>query len=247
MGRIIIDSFFPTLTLTTLDGLAQYYEAAESQFEIVKQEEHSLIISKIKSWGLSPQDEWTEWDLAMQEHTAKHDILFANFLRYSYVVLLFLILENELRELCEIVGKRRGEAPPVPRKAIVKHYKQFLKDVGVSVEQQVWESIHNLNKIRNCIVHRSGNVAGTKYEGHLRGLADRDPSLSISGHDYDGEDIPLYLECDMLILTPEYCRHATADVRKLFQDLCHAVPLRGVVFEENTQQGHTAVMNGEAS
>jgi len=95
MARII-GSFFPTLTLAALDGLAQYYETTESQLQSVKQKERHQIINETKNWGLPPEDEWIEWDLAMQEHVAKHDILFVNFLRYSYVVLLFLILESQL-------------------------------------------------------------------------------------------------------------------------------------------------------
>lgn len=235
MGRIIIGSFFPDLTMATLDGLAQYYETTESQLQHVKQKEYSQIISKIRSWKLSSEDEWTEWDIAMQEHTAKHDMLFTNFFRYSFVVLLFLIVENKLRELCEIVGKLKVKTPPAAKKDIMKQYKRFLEDAGVSIAQQVWESVHDLNKVRNCIVHASGNVARMAGEEYLRILARRDPSLAISGYDYEGNDSPLYLEENMLILAPDYCSHAVADVRRLFDDLCHAVPLRGIVFEERAK------------
>jgi len=233
MGKIIIDSFFPNLTLSTLDSLAQYYETAESQLQSVEQKEYNQIVSGIKRWGLSPGDEWNEWDIAMQEHTAKHDMLFINFLRYSFVVLLFLILENQLRELCEIVGKRKGEMLPTIKRNIVKQYKQFLKDADVGIAQQVWENIHDLNKVRNCIVHASGNVVHVTDERRLRTLARRDTSLGISGYDYEDEHYSIYLESDMLILTSDYCRHAVADVRRLFEDLCHAVPLRGIIQPEN--------------
>jgi hypothetical protein len=235
MGRIVIDSFFPNLTMATLDGLAQYYETTESQLQLVKQEEYGQITSEIRSWKLSPEDESTEWDLAMQEHTARHDMLFTNFLRYSFVVLLFLVLENKLRELCEIIGKLKGKTPPAAQRDIVKQYKRFLEDAGVSIAQQVWESVHDLNKVRNCIVHASGNVARTAGKEYLRILARRDPGLAISGYDYEGNDSPLYLEENMLVLTPDYCSRAVADVRRLFDDLCHAVPLRGIVFEERAK------------
>ena len=235
MGRIIIDSFFPDLTLATLDGLGQYFETAESQLQSVKQKEYDQIVSEIKGWGLSPEDEWIEWDLAMQEHTATHDMLFSHFLRYSFVVLLFLILENKLREFCEIVGKRKGKTPPAAKRDIVKQYKRFLEHAGVSIAQQVWESVHDLNKVRNCIVHASGNMARATDEKHLRSLAHQDPSIAISGYDYEGESLPLYLEDDMLMLTTDYCSHAVADVRRLFENLCRAVPLRGIVLEENAR------------
>lgn len=233
MGKIIIDSFFPQLTLATLDALGRYFEMAESQLQSVRKKEYDQTVSEIKGLGLSPEEKWIEWDLAMQEHAATHDMLYTHFLRYSFVVLLHLILEDKLREFCGIVGGRKGKTPPAAERSIVKAYKRFLERAGVSVEQQVWKSVHDLNKVRNCIVHASGNVGRARDEKHPRSLARRDPNLAISGDEYESEGLPLYLEEDMLMLTPDYCNHAVADVKRLFENLCCALPLRGIVIEEN--------------
>ena len=234
--RIVIDSWFPDLNRAALNALAEYYETAESQMQSVRKQEYNQIHDRIRRLGLSPNDERIEWDAEWQDHTAKHDMYFTNFLRYSYVVLLFLILENELRELCEDVGKRKGRRPPSPNEDIVREYRRFLERAGVAIAQQAWDRALDLNKVRNCIVHAAGNVArSARHRKRLEDLARHDPDLDLSGPDYEGEGSALTLKDDMLLLTPDYCRHATEDVRRLFTDLCQAVPLRGIVIEEDTQ------------
>jgi len=223
-------SFFPSLTLATIDSLDRYHDTVESQLQSAKEEEYTRILGEIRNLRLDWGDEITEWGLAMQEHTATHDMLFANFFRYSFIVLLFLVLENRLKELCGIVAHLKQESPPIARREVVKTYKNFLKSLGVSVSKEFWTSIHDLNKVRNCIVHASGNVKGSKDEQHLRNIAQSEPGLRVS-RGYQGETYPLYLEDDMLIVEPEYCRRIVANIRWLFEELFQAVPLRGIVIE----------------
>jgi hypothetical protein len=232
--EITIDSFFPDLTLTTIDGLTKYYDTIESQLQSAKQEEHQRVLAEIRNLELDWEDEFAEWDIAMQEHTATHNMLFSNFFRYSFIVLLFLVLENQLRELCSIVGKLKENAPPRAEREIIKTYKNYLKRSGIDIPDQLWESIHNVNKVRNCIVHTSGSVKGFKYEQHLRRIAQQGVGLDISGYNYQGGSTPLYLEDDMLILEPEYCKRTIADIRKLFEELCDAIPLHGIVIKQNS-------------
>ena len=143
-------------------------------------------------------------------------------------------MENQLRELCNIVGNRKGRIPPKAERHIIKTYQKYLKESGVDIPDHLWQSIHNINKVRNCIVHASGNVKGYAREQHLRNIAQRDSALHISGYSYEGESYPLYLEDDVLILEPDYCKRAVADARKLFEELCDAIPLRGIVIEEDS-------------
>ena len=120
--------FYRDITLGGVNGLAEYFETVESQLQSVREVEHQLRSAEIRDRDLSDLDEWSEWDIAFQELTGKHDVLFANFHRYSYVVLLVLFLENRLRELCYIVQKLKGgEAPPHPRRDIIKKYQEYLE------------------------------------------------------------------------------------------------------------------------
>ena len=182
----------------------------------------------IQGMELGREDQIAEWDMAMQEHAMTFDMLLPNFFRYSLIVLVFLVVENKLGELCRAVKNVRGNipSPPCPKNNIVNEYKKYLiKHAGISGLQ--WDKIHDLNKIRNCIVHASGKVKGFRHESHLRRLARREIGLSISGDDYDAEDAlqPLYLDDDMLVLEPEYCKGVIKNIRGFFEELCNAVPL----------------------
>lgn len=230
----ITGSFFPGLTGATLDRLSEYLEVVECQLKSVEETEEEQILEEIEDLELSAEAEWIERNLAMQEHRPKHDMLFPNFLRYSFVVLIVLILENKLRELCAIVAKSKGKDSPVYWQGAIKKYKKFLESNCVSVDEDdydYWRPMHDLKKVRNCIVHASGDVTLSKDKVRLRDVAHEDPNLAISGRNYEGEDVPLYFEDDMLVLTTDYCRDAVADVKTLFKKLCDAVPLRGITIE----------------
>jgi hypothetical protein len=230
-------SFTRELTLATIDGIAQYYETVESQLQSAKKEERKRIQGMIQAMELDREDQMAEWDMAMQQHAMTFDMLLPNLFRYSLIVLLFLVVENKLGELCRAVKNVRGNipSPPCPRNNVVNEYKKYLtKNAGISGLQ--WDKIHDLNKIRNCVVHASGKVKGFRYEPYLRQPARREMGLSISGDDYDPEDDlqPLYLDEDMLVLRPEYCKGAIKNIRDFFEELCDAVPLPRLTINQDS-------------
>jgi hypothetical protein len=220
-------SFTRELTLAAVDGIAQYYEIVESQLQSAKAEERQRIHGIIKGMGLNRDDEVTEWDIAMQEHEMTFEMLLPNFFRYSCIVLLFLVVENKLGEICKAAKQAKEDMPPPPHpeRDVIKEYKKYLNQVGTSGLR--WDAIHDLNKVRNCIVHASGRVKGSQYETYLRQLAKSEIGISISGDSYNFQDglQPLYLEDDMLMLKPEYCRQVIRNVRDFFEKLCDVVPL----------------------
>lgn len=225
------------LTLATIDGIAQYHETVESQLQSAKREERKRIHEMMQAMELDREHQMAEWDVAMQEHAMTFDMLLPNFFRYSLIVLLFLVVESKLGELCRAVKNVRGNipSPPCPEKNIVNEYKEYLtKRAGISGLR--WDKIHDLNKIRNCIVHASGKVKGFRHETYLRQLARREIGLSISGDDYDPKDDlqPLYLDEDMLVLRPEYCKGAISNIRDFFEELCDAVPLPRLTINQDS-------------
>ncbi len=225
-------AFYRDLTLAAINGLAEYYETMESQLQSLKVEDRNKIHADIKNLKLNREDEMVEEDIAIQQHTTKYDMLFTNFFRYSFVVLLFFVVEKALRDLCFAVEdvKPISMSPPEPSRDIIKSYKQYLNEAQVSVPNQLWESIHKLNKIRNCIVHASGYIERCIDKQHLRKIAKQGIGILISGDNYQGDLDPLYLEGNMLVLEPAYCRRIVSDVRRLFERLCDAVPLHRIHF-----------------
>lgn len=224
-----LDTFFVRdLTLSTIDGVAKYYELVEAQLQSVKEDERQKIRETIKNWGLSEDEAWSEWNIAMQEHSATYDMLLVNFLRYSSIVLIFLVVENKLREICEAAKEVKGISSevPKPRQRVVEAYKRYLES-EIKISNVDWGKIYDLNKIRNCIVHALGKVTGFQHQHHIEQLARKPIGLFVSGDNYQYSDNtePLYLEDGMLVLMPEFCRQAIKDVHDFFERLCESIPL----------------------
>ncbi len=223
-----IDALFArTLALGAVDGLREYYEAMEKELQSLKDRKCEEIHQQIKNLKLSSEEESSERDIAMQEHMATYDMLFANYLRYSCITLLLFVLEYQLHEICRAIQEIKPKATPVkkPDKDILKGYRKYLKDeAGIAVK---WDRVFDLNKIRNCIVHASGNVNLSKDKTHLISVAKREKGLSISGinYNYNTQTEPLYLEDGMLVLEPEFCTNAILEVRKLIDEICKAANL----------------------
>jgi hypothetical protein len=106
-----------------------------------------------------------------------------------------LVLENELREICEAAKevKKSTVDVPRPRQRVVESYKNYLEK-RLEIPVMGWEKIQDLIKIRNCIVHASGKVTGSKYQDHLEQLTKSNAFFFISGynHAYDEDIQPLY-------------------------------------------------------
>ncbi len=213
--------------------MSQYYDMLESQLESASKSARAEITRGIQSLGLAPEDARVEMGLAFQEHDAVYDMLFPNFLRYSFVVLLHLVLDDWLWRLCRDVKNVRESCQPLPagRRGAIKEYKHWLEEQRVSVPEDLWLRIHDLTKVRNCLVHASGSVKRCRHSQHLRKLAGREPGLHVSNASHHNEQSPLYLEEDMLVLDALYCRCTIDDVRQLFEALCNAVPLHPFVVE----------------
>ena len=233
-----IDSaFYHDLTLATIHFLGEYYSTMESELELLKSQERERIRAEITNQQLAPEEIEAEWDIGLQEYEAKYEMHYTNFYHYSFVVLVYLIVEDKLRELCQVVQdvKNFAEQPPQASRDIIKTYRNYLKKAGVSIDDQLWQPIYDIKEVRHCIVHASGNVKLSKTKNakrvkHLEELARRNIGLVISGSHYMGKLTPLYLEDNRLLLESEYCKLIVNDVRKFFQELCKTVPLPRVEF-----------------
>jgi hypothetical protein len=228
--RINIETgFFRNLSRAAFDGLNEYYDAMETQLKRMAKEDKKKKENDVAKLKLNDKEKrYSEWDLAMQDHDATYNMLFKNFLRYSFIVLAGLVLEDWMYKLCLAAKDLKGASGPVPAlgRDILKNYKKYLENIGVKVDDKYWQSIWDFVKVRNCIAHNSGKVGRSRrYENHLRNMAKRRLGVSI-GYDTTDEEIqPLYLEGDMLVIEPEYCEALVRDIKQLFESLCEAVSL----------------------
>jgi len=222
-------AFFRNLSIAAIDSLKEYHTTFESQLKSIKDGEKVRIEEDLRRLDLSEDEAFAEWSLAMDQHTAKYDMLFTNFLRYSFAVLAFLVFEDWLKRLCHAVKdiKQLNEPVPKPSSAIIKTYKKYLKRSGVHSEDRIWQSVLDFNQVRNCIVHASGSIArvDSGRQRILKELASQGIGIEISNYQNKHEHVPLYLENDMLVIQPNYLEAVISDIKSLFNTLCNAIPL----------------------
>jgi len=222
-------------TENLLESLSRYQVSMESKlgelvveakvnmdewFEVLQQDEIDLT-----------PDEWfAQEQMAEDEYDWTYKFMFPRSLRYSYIVLLFLVIESELVGLCDDIKERRGiplRANELKGDTIARTKSYLRKLAGLALlDDQLWLAVEDLGKVRNCIVHALGKVELSNDQGRLRELATKNIGLSISGDGYPDEGL--------LILTAEYCKSATQNVQALFTAL---FDLAGYVAQRNTSAG----------
>jgi len=223
-------ALFRNLSLAALDGLNDYFETMEQQLITIKESDRKRIHKDIKELELNDEQKYAEWDIAMQKHTTTYGMLYTNFFRYSSVVLLFLVMDNWLHRLCLAVQDIKNSPNPVPNN--LDGYKQYLTAAQVSVDDRLWEVAHNLQKVRDCIVHTSGNIIRSRDETHLRAMAQKKIGIKISRRIDRGDEEPLYLEDNMLMIQPDYCKSTVNKIKLLIEELCDKVQLEKFDFKD---------------
>lgn len=223
-------AFFRNLSLAAFDSLNEYHDVMELQLKILKDNDRKKIEEETKKLGLSYEEAYAEWDMAMQNHTATFDMMYTNFFRYSFVVLVFLALEDWLYRLCLAAQDIKGTSG-APRKSSLKEYKNYLRGLNISVSNKLWELANDLEKVRDCIVHTSGSVIRSRDEKHLRTMARKQIGIKIWSYTDIADEEPLYSENDMLIIQPAYCKSTISNIKRLLEELCNAVPLEKFDFK----------------
>lgn len=81
---------------------------------------------------------------------------------YSFITLLHLMMEERLRQLCEIVRANDEQLNEYTLGNGIEDYMGFLEKgkryVMKRVEISEWQNITDFEKIRNCIVHAYGRI-----------------------------------------------------------------------------------------
>ena len=200
--------FFRIDTTNILHGLAEYQKTMEAQLPVIQELEQSSI----EAFRNHDLPNILPYESMMEEYDWVYRYFFPRSLRYSFIVLLFLVIEHQLNQLCDEIKKRRN----LPIRAnemsgdVLKRSKAYLHKVaGVSIKN--WESLEDLSKIRNCIVHVLGKVELSKDGKHLKQLAKKNIGISISDEDSHEEGF--------LVISAEYCESAVHLAKQFFDEI----------------------------
>lgn len=203
--------FFRIETANIFHGLTEYQKTMEAQLPIIQEREQSSI-EKFRDDNLRNA---LPYESMMEEYDWVYEYFFPRSLRYSFIVLLYLVIEHQLNQLCDEIKKRRNL--PIRSNEMngdaLKRSKVYLQKVaGISIKN--WETLEDLSKVRNCIVHALGKVELSKDDKHLKLLVKKNIGLSISGKESQEEGF--------LIVNAEYCESAVRIAEQFFDEIFDA-------------------------
>lgn len=189
------------------DNLTDYLEMMENQFEVVRELERKNIPQNPPP-GLS-EEEFADWQSEIQFFEERYESDFPSKFRYSFLVLLLIVVETRLRAACNEITKRRDlELKEKDLKGVaIERAKTFLDKVAnVPVrDQEAWQWLKDFQKVRDCIVHANGRIEVSRDKKRLKELCKKDFGLSI--------------DAGSLMIEHEYCTKTLKIAQSFFDQL----------------------------
>ncbi len=200
-----IDSF-ESETSHLLNALTDYHKQMETQL----QSKRIAEIISVKS--LKPRD--LDAIEGMIVGVWWQNVQFQHFLRYSFMVLLHLAVEDRITKFCNLMGEKQNL--PIRMKELsgddIKRAKNYLHKIS-QIPEVNWIPIEDLAKVRNCIVHAMGDVKLSSDGPYLRQLASKSIGLSIS------EPKDAEFEEGTLVIESSYCAMIVSQAASFFDEL----------------------------
>lgn len=197
--KVTVD-FFRAEIMANLQTVGKYHLAMEQQLDLLRQTKEEFLLADCKTSGASFEEYRAEKDSLDWTFTN----VFPRSLRYSFVMFLFSIVENQLVVLCEELRRRKNlaEENMTGRMSPLERCKAFLSntcaiDFGAV---RAWERLAILEKVRNCIAHAGGRVEDSRDKECLEKLATDGVGISISGHPTSK---------GLLAIEPRFCKDST--------------------------------------
>jgi len=127
--------------------------------------------------------------------------------------------------LCWALYKERNYSKS-PNGKNIEEYKDYIKSFNLVYNQKVWDFIPDLKKIRNCVVHASGDISrrSSQQQSDLKTIIKKGIGIKL-GRKQEGNIKPLYLDDDMIFVETSYCESILKNIKALFRTLCEAAGL----------------------
>ncbi len=209
----MIINFFRIETEGLFRALAEYHEKLEAQMPIIQQSE----FEKVQEWAKQESVEYAEYDVAIDELRWNYDYYFPRSLRYSFIVLLFLVVEKQLTEFCRTLQEEHNLSVKANdlRGDIIERVKVYVHKLGGIPDDKVnWKKVGDLSVVRNCIVYTMGDVKNSRDKVQIQSMISANIGLSIGNEEFS--------ERDILQISAEYCSKSVKDIQVLFDELFDA-------------------------
>jgi hypothetical protein len=181
-------------SLYALDSFGTYW--SENEVLIQKAADEAEVQYGPK-WKPTDEQEYGEYRAEVDAVRHLHDEIMTPMFRYSCIVMLYSVVERELRRLVENLESERGK-----QKLKVSEVRgdSFLGQVAKFVETffslrlpacPQYQGVCDLQKIRDCIVHSRGEVSLSRDKAYLVSLKDRRTGFFA----WEGTDMEIRAEC----------------------------------------------------
>lgn len=180
--------------LYALSSFADAWEENEKLIQKAAEEEE-------KKWGPrwtpKAEEDLPEYQMEIRNARHLHDEILTPTFRYSSVVMLYTIVERELRRTVENLEKERGlqklKVNDIREASFLGQVAKFIDAFyGVKlVACPQYSALCDLQKIRHCITHCRGEISLSQDKVYLLKLPDRRPGFFA----WEGTDIQIEPEC----------------------------------------------------
>jgi hypothetical protein len=195
---------FGNEALETLKGLRFYLETLEAFIDRERTQEISELKQDIEHWPQDHQEDFWAW-----HYPAHWDQIFASQLRSSFVITLMSLAESHVgmvvEQACAIVGSPLSRRD-LHRGSFRQRREHLEKRAGFTrPDTTSWDSLYEIQAIRNCIVHANSTIYNDQNPERLRALILTLPGIGASH--------------DVIELSPEFPIHCLKTVEGFITDL----------------------------
>jgi hypothetical protein len=222
---------FRYVVMSSFEDLAEFRDMVEAQMQEAKQLDRDRIITQFKLFTPANRDEeeqiFAEQNTELEILDRKFAATYPRICRYSFLTMLFMHVETNLKAVCGEIAKRRkldnrfgkGNA-----KEFLKKAQEFLtREAGLTSGSGIaWDQVNNLRIIRNCCVHDHGRVVDSPDKAEIEKLTKQDLGLSITPPTFPGvteDDLSLDPDQGFLQIEPAFCISILEAVKSLFAEI----------------------------
>jgi hypothetical protein len=180
----------------------------------------------LRAFGFPADPEKLEGNLRnlVESHLERYDKHMGAYLRYSHVLLTYIVFESRIYAFSSVLAATRKDAQIFKsngNKSLIEQFEAYLKLLSITLPgQQAHNDVEDLRLIRNCIVHCNGSIDGLR-ETDKQKLQARLKVRSGISIDEEGK-LTLTTECCLTLQDSvfQYMRHVdkAADFRLWIPD-----------------------------
>lgn len=208
MGIILRLDWFRSDTMWLIEKFGLYLTSMEKAIAAGREEDRARInrIDINSEYAFDDQKE------ELHRHKLLFEEAFPSQLRYSFLVMSYILFESrskalgkELNDRKIVVGKTLKQKPGESFPQSVRRFFEAEPHRLTFIEPATWTELSDLNELRNCIVHRSGEVDSTDRGDRVRQI--------IHGNKATGLSLD---ENECLHVELGYCRHVVEVIKQFF-------------------------------